>query len=288
MALIRLFLLICSLFLAPPVWGQNLPAYSNYVNDYADLLPADVESALNQKLADFTTKTGNQLAVAIVNSLNGLTVEDYAVRLFENWGIGQKNKDNGLLLLVSKDDRKVKIEVGYGLEGTLPDGLVGRLLDTEFVPEFKKGNYQAGITNTVDKLISYLSDPSAIPTDIPPVSPSSKNILGAILFFLFTGLPIYFLSYLSRSKEIYTGAIVGAILGFILGQVLGAIGFGLFGLLLDYFLSRNYQRAQKSGRSSNFWTSFGGFKTSGGSHSGGGFGGFGGGHSGGGGASRGW
>ncbi|MFA5828754.1 MAG: TPM domain-containing protein [Candidatus Shapirobacteria bacterium] len=265
-----------------------LPEYRGYVNDYAEILSPEFEAILNQNLADFESKTKNEIAVATVVSMDDLSVEEYALDLFQKWGIGKKGQDNGLLLLIAPGQRQVRIEVGYGLEPIITDGRAGNILDTEFIPEFKKGNYELGVQNTVNRLEAYLSDPTQIPPDSPE-KPSSGNILGIILFLIFTGLPIYFIAYLGRSKEIFTGGIAGAVIGFLVAGLLAGVGFGLLGLLLDYLLSKNFKNLKSSGKPTNFWTTMGGFKGGGfRSGGGGGFGGFGGGRSGGGGSSRGW
>src|SRR6185436_2536337 len=94
-----------------------------------------------------------EMAVVVINSLDGLSVEEFAVKLFELWGIGKKNRDNGLLLLWSTGDRRVRVEVGYGLEGTLPDGKVGGILDTYVMPKFKAGDFDQGLIDGVDALV---------------------------------------------------------------------------------------------------------------------------------------
>jgi len=266
----------------------GLPSPSAYVNDFAEILSPEFEASLNQQLADFESKTTDEISVVTVKSLGDMSVEEYAVELFGQWGIGKKNQDNGLLLLIAPSERRVKIEVGYGLEPVITDGLSGQILDTQFVPEFKKGNYEVGVLNTVNQIQSYLNDPSLVP-ELPATSKkSSVPVFEILFFFLFTGLPVYFLSYLSRSKEIYTGGIVGAILGFLIAGIFAGLGLAIFGFLLDYLLSRNYKNLKASGKSTNFWASRGGFRSSRSFGGGGGFGGFGGGHSGGGGSSRSW
>lgn len=114
------------------------PSHEFYVYDEAEALSKETKEYIvdiNKKLEQ---KTGSQVVVAVVNSLDDLTVEEYALQLFRKWRIGNKEKNNGILFLVSKGDRQVRIEVGYGLEGALPDGKVGELLDDYVVPSLKK------------------------------------------------------------------------------------------------------------------------------------------------------
>lgn len=264
----------------------DLPNPIDYVSDFAEVLSPQFEVDLNQKLKDFEAQTENQLFVVTIKSLGDMTIEEYGVELGQKWAVGQKDKDNGAILLFAPNDRKVRIEVGYGLEPVLTDGITGDILDTEFIPEYRKNNYEQAISNTVTKIQFYLNDPSQIPEPSSINQESSARVFGVILFLIFTGVPIYFFSYLSRSKEIYTGGIVGTILGVMFGGIFGGFSLGLMGLLLDYILSKNYKNLKSSGKSTNFWTSRGGFRGGGGFGGGGGFSGGGGGSFGGGGSSR--
>lgn len=124
----------------PPKPGGNI-----YVNDYAQLLSPETEQAILALGTQLEEKSNAQVVVVTVPNLAGQTVEDYAVGLFRKWGIGQQEQNNGVLLLVSKEERKVRIEVGYGLEGALPDAKVGRILDEEVVPYFRQGDFDSGI-----------------------------------------------------------------------------------------------------------------------------------------------
>lgn len=264
------------------IFAQNIPSPSNYVSDYASIFSESYIAKMSLQLTEFEKQTSHQIVVVTIKSLDGLTVEEYASRLFEQWQIGQAQKDNGLHLLIAPVDKKVRIEVGYGLEGTITDGRAGNILDTQVLPEFKNGNYEQGVQNGVDTLIKYLGDPSIIPQESN--QPLSESTMTWLFILFFSGLPIYLMSYLSRSREITTGAIIGAIIGYILSGLILSVLLGLFGLLLDFILSRNYKKLSAHGLPTGFWQSRGGF--GGGSSSG--FGGFGGGRSGGGGASRGW
>ena len=234
--------------------------------------------------------------------LGGATIEDYSVRLFEKWGIGKRGEDNGVLLIVAMAERDVRIEVGYGLEGVIPDGKAGRILDEAVLPEFRDGNYALGILNGVYEIRLAIEDDASG----DPVTDSGTGFgSGVIDFvtthmwitFIFTSFSIYMLSYMARTREIWLGAIWGAIAGAVVGWVLaGALwGFaGIFpgaivGLILDAMLSAAYRGQVSSGHSSSWHRTWGGFSGMGrGGGFGGGFGGFGGGRSGGGGSSRGF
>ncbi|MFA6250589.1 MAG: TPM domain-containing protein [Candidatus Shapirobacteria bacterium] len=280
--LLFLFFLAVSVL---PVLAQKLPDYSNYVNDFADVYSPQFELDLNQQLSSLEASTSSQVAVVTIKSLEGLSIEEYAVKLFEKWGIGQKGQDNGLLLLIAPDDREVRFEVGYGLEPIITDGRAGEIIRNIIFPEFKKGDYQAGTQAAINQVKIYLA-PGA-PTPAPSSSVDLGQALPIILIILFSGLPIYLLAYLSRSKEFFTGGVAGLILGLVVSGVLLGLGLGIFGLLLDFILSRNYKNLKSQKLPTNFWGSRGGF-WSGGRSGGGGFSGFGGGRSGGGGASGKW
>jgi uncharacterized membrane protein YgcG len=127
----------------------NLPDYHNFVNDYTGTLSEEWIAKTEQFARSVEEATTCEIAVAVINSLEGLTIEDYALKLFEKWGIGKKEKDNGILLLVAMDDRELRIEVGYGLEGIITDIEAKEIIDEVIVPIFKDGDYNTGIYNGV-------------------------------------------------------------------------------------------------------------------------------------------
>ncbi|MEZ5288860.1 MAG: TPM domain-containing protein [Vicinamibacterales bacterium] len=131
--------------LAAVVVSAQLPQPTGRINDFADILTAAEEQELAALVADVERETTAQVAVATVRSLNGTTVEDYAVQLFEAWGIGRRDIDNGVLILVAPNEREMRIEVGYGLESILPDGLAGAIIREAFLPRFRENDYGGGI-----------------------------------------------------------------------------------------------------------------------------------------------
>ena len=147
-------LALALLVLAPAAgWSQpRLPEPAGAVSDFANLLDEASEARLLQLLRDTEAKTTAEIAVATVPTLQGATVEDYAERLFRTWGIGQEKVDNGVLVLVAPNEREMRIEVGYGLEGVLPDGLAGEIIRTEFLPRFREDDYQGGIVAGVQRV----------------------------------------------------------------------------------------------------------------------------------------
>ena len=298
---ISLVLAVISVILLLPlgtafVSAQNFPAYQGFVNDYAGLLTPQVKDQLEAKLTQLQKDTTAQVAVVTVKSLEGDTIEDYAVRLFEKWGIGQKDKNNGVLFLVALDDRKIRIEVGYGLEPVITDGRAGRIRDNDVLPSFKKGDYEGGIVAGVNSIEDYIrkGTPPA-PLEDNPV----KNIFGdwVVAFLVLSFITVYISGFMARSKSIWLGGIWGTIAGVIIGLAIGGVAaliivpiiFAGLGLGTDYLLSKNYQKQVAAGNSTQWHKTWGGFGgLGGGSGGGGGFGGFGGGMSGGGGASGGW
>jgi uncharacterized protein len=123
-----------------------------YVSDFAGVLNPGQRAALEGRLAELERKSGAQGAVAILKSLQGGQIDDFAVKLFKKWGIGQKKQNNGILLLVAMEDHKARVEVGYGLEPILPDALAGRVLDEQLFPAFKQQRYAEGLTQAVARL----------------------------------------------------------------------------------------------------------------------------------------
>jgi uncharacterized protein len=152
-------LLVAILILLTPLaaFAQSFPTLTGRVVDAANLLKPDERAALDAKLKAHEDKTTDQLVVATVPSLEGFEVEDYANRLFRQWKLGQAGKDNGALLLVAPKDRKVRIEVGYGLEGVLTDALSKIIITTAIAPKFQKGDFAGGIDSGIDAMLSILT-----------------------------------------------------------------------------------------------------------------------------------
>jgi len=135
----------------------TFPPLSGRIVDQANIIPQQTREALEPKLAELEEKSGIQLVVATVNTLEGQEIEPYANELFRFWKLGEKNKNNGVLLLVAPKERRVRIEVGYGLEGTLTDALSAVIIANAIMPRFKTGDYSGGITRGVDDIITVLT-----------------------------------------------------------------------------------------------------------------------------------
>lgn len=272
--------------------AQSFPRPQGFVSDFAGLIDPTARAALESRLDKLSKETGAELAVVTVVSLDGDSIEDYAVRLFEDWGIGQKEANNGVLFITSLVDRKVRIEVGYGLEPVITDGRAGRILDSKVLPSFREGDYSSGIiagAAAIEELIRSGAPPSVIEEN-----PFRNLLKDKETLFTVIGLAtIYVMSWMARTKSIWLGGVWGALVGAVLGLATGniwalaglTIGLALVGVLLDIVLSRNYESRSSSGQSTGWYASGGGFRGGSGGSS---FGGFSGGSSGGAGASRGW
>ncbi|KUG29046.1 beta-propeller domains of methanol dehydrogenase type [hydrocarbon metagenome] len=132
----------------------DVPPLRGRVNDLAGILSPDAVKRLESALAAFEASDSTQVVVLTVPSLEGDTIEGFSIKTAQKWGIGQKGKDNGALVVVSKGDREVRIEVGRGLEGSLTDAVSGRIIDHVIVPEFKKGDFNAGVEQGVEKIMA--------------------------------------------------------------------------------------------------------------------------------------
>jgi uncharacterized protein len=144
---------------ALPAAAQQFPALAGRVTDAADIIPADVEARLTQKLEALETQTQRQLVVATIPDLQGYDIADYGYQLGRAWGIGDKQRNDGALLIVAPNERKLRIEVGYGLEPVLTDGLSSLIINQQIVPRFKAGDMAGGIEAGVDAVIAQLGLP---------------------------------------------------------------------------------------------------------------------------------
>jgi uncharacterized protein len=177
--------LVCFSFAA---FALNLPALTGRVVDQANVIPADTRAALEAKLADLETKSGIQLVVATVGSLEGDEIEPYANELFRFWKLGEKTKNNGVLLLVAPKERRVRIEVGYGLEGTLTDALSKVIITNAITPRLKAGDFGDGITRGVDDIITVLTTDSSEWQQRPSLRLDTQQDSGPVNWLVVAGL----------------------------------------------------------------------------------------------------
>lgn len=141
--IIVLLVLLTTAFIRSDV---DVPYLTGRVNDNAQILSEETAHALSVQLKDYEDRTTNQIVVLTVSSLNGVSIEEYAVRVFEDWKIGQAGKDNGILIVIAPNERRMRIEVGYGLEPVLTDGTAGQIIHSVMTPRFKTGDFDGGIT----------------------------------------------------------------------------------------------------------------------------------------------
>ena len=174
-ALLPLLLLWTAALQAAP----DFPALSGRVVDEAALMSRKQAHQLTQQLAAFEKRSGIQVVVVSVDNLDGETIEEYGYQLGRHWGIGQKGKNNGVLLLIAQDERKVRIEVGYGLEGALPDAIAANIIQTRILPAFKRGDMVAGVVAGSQSIMKALAG------EYQPVEqPKSDSDGGPWLFIL--------------------------------------------------------------------------------------------------------
>ncbi|WP_244480684.1 TPM domain-containing protein [Mesorhizobium sp. Root157] len=264
-------ILLLSLFLPLAALAASLPTLTGRVVDDAGMIDAATEVLLTQKLAEFEAKGSDQIVVATIPSLDGEAIEPYSNRLFRAWNLGQAGEDNGVLVLVARDDRKMRIEVGYGLEGTLTDLHSKLIIENDMVPAFRAGDFSGGIEKAVDDIIMVLEgNPEELEARGARNQDTSMDIDDWI--------PVIFITIW---VILFFGGFAMAILPPIFGQKIGPRRYRWLGMVFDM------NNKGRSGRSSSGggWSSGGGGWSSGGG--GGGFSG-GGGSSGGGGASGGW
>lgn len=226
--------LLFGLSLATPAFAAEtadagmpaFPALTGPVVDQAHLLPADVFDSLSQKLAAYANKNGTQLVVVTVPTLNGYPIEYYGYQLGRHWGIGQKGKNNGALLIVDVGEKKMRIEVGYGLEGTLTDVRSFNIIHNIIAPRFKRGDYAGGIVAGTDAILSVLGN--------QPDAARQKNVRAhsgtgflMLIVFMFVILPL-FATIFSRSGMGGRGG-SGWLAWLLLGMLNGGSGGGGFG-----------------------------------------------------------
>ncbi|HTY50242.1 MAG TPA: YgcG family protein [Steroidobacteraceae bacterium] len=270
-----------------------VPPLTARVTDLTATLGSDQARALEQTLQAFEARKGTQIAVLIVPTTAPETIEQYGIRVVEQWRLGRRNVDDGALLIVAKNDRTVRIEVGYGLEGALSDVVCARIIREVIVPRFQQGDFYGGLTQGIDRMIA-VADGEPLPPPKPDENRNGNVLRGGFwagMMFLILVLSATLRSALGRLP----GAIVaGGILGFVTWAVAGilevAVGFGVGAFVVTLFGSGGGIGGGAGGiflggpgRSGGLGGGFGG----GGFGGGGGFSGGGGGF-GGGGASGGW
>lgn len=285
--------LIGALSVSLSVFAYQSPGKpSGFVNDFAHILSNDQIATLENRLIGIEASTTVEISVVTIPSLGGETIESYANELFQEWGIGKKGKDNGLLLLIAPNEREMRIEVGYGLEPTITDGRASAIIRNTLVPAFRSENYYIGVDQSIREIEALLLGDTSIDQFVTNTASSEGqfDFFSSLIYFglvFLTWLP----SILARSKSWWAGGVMGGIIGIVIGFIFGFLYIGvgaiilftLLGLFFDFAVSKSYQKHNQLGTAIPWWA---GGKSGGIGRSG--FGGFGGGRSGGGGASGRW
>lgn len=284
-SVVRIVLLF-SVFLPWSVHALDVPKLQGYVNDYANMISPAAKAELERDLNDFERADSTQIVILTVPSLEGEVIEDFSIKVAEAWKIGQKGKDNGVIFIAAKQDRKIRIEVGRGLEGKLTDLMAGRIIDLVVKPRFKRGDFDGGFVAGVSSLIDATRGEFKAEGNHRPGKHEDPSRI--VTFLIFGGIVLLVLGSISRVLGGIAGAVAlpallhfgGISFGLVAFVILALAGFGL-GILLPLLFSTGGHY-----RGGGFWPGGGGFGTGGGDF-GGGFGGGGGGF-GGGGASGDW
>jgi len=274
-------------FVAPVSADVAVPELTGRVVDQTGTLSSSDVAALSQKLRDFENRKGSQIAVLIVPTTQPETIEQFSIRVAEAWKIGRKKIDDGAILVVAKNDRHLRIEVGYGLEGALTDVTSRRIIDEIITPKFRSGDFAGGISDGVERMVRVI-DGEPLPVPSPTVNFGSLDDLAPLFIvtlFVSLGVGGAFRAALGRLLgSLATGGIIATLTWFILGSVglalaLGGLGF-VIGFVADLFSAitpgtgRSRGGSWSSGSSSGGWSSgsssSGGFSGGGGSFGGGG------------------
>jgi uncharacterized protein len=181
----RAILCLLSVVLAGSACALTFPELTGRVVDDAGILDSATKAALERKLSDFETNTTGQLVVVTLKSLEGTSIEDYGYQLGRHWQIGQKDKNTGALLIVAPNERKVRIEVGYGFEGTLPDAVSRLIIENSILPRFRSNDFTGGISRGVDDIIQAVSVDSEEWKARAKQRPDDQTDLADVLTFLF-------------------------------------------------------------------------------------------------------
>lgn len=286
-----LFLCVISINSA---FSLSFPKYENYVTDTSNIISPQAEAEINLRLKNYEAETGTEVAIVTIPLIEGLTANEYATKLGNEWGVGKKNVDNGAVLLIETDDqpgkRDIYIATGSQLEGGLTDIESRDIVDFVIIPYFRSGAFDEGVKAGVEAMILALNGESF--GSLRSEARNGKTNYGEIIFFTIFFIFPWLGAILGRSKRIWPGGALGVVGGGIGGLIFGfavwgiittALGLGVFGLLFDMAVSRNYANAKRTGGHVAWWAggSRGGF-------GGGGFGGFGGGGFSGGGGGGSW
>ena len=209
--MVRFLIFIVMLSISSFALGQDLPerpAPARLVNDFANILNDREESILENKLVAYNNSTSTQIAIVTINSLTGYDIGDYSFRLAEKWGIGQTGKDNGVLMMVAMEDRKIFIATGYGLEGVIPDALAKRIVENYVRPNFINNNYYIGIDEATSVIMGLASGEFTADQVAGEKIDYSRMLIPLLMIFFF------FISSYSRFRRVRGSHMAGSNLKF--------------------------------------------------------------------------
>ena len=193
--------ILFSLFFASSIFALSVPNLTSPIVDNANLISDGVEQNINNQLEDLSDSTGIQLAVLTIPTLEGEVLESYSMKVAETWELGSAEKDTGVLLLIALEERSIRIEVGYGLEGVLTDTKCGLIIRNVIAPEFRNGNYQAGIVNAVNNMVGLVKgDESLVSKRVLNESSGDSGafiFMGVVLLYGF----IFVMAVISSKKR---------------------------------------------------------------------------------------
>ncbi len=252
-----------------------VPSLTARVTDLTGTLSAQETARLDSRLADLETRKGSQIAVLIVPTVQPEAIEQFSMRVAEHWKLGRKGVDDGILLLVAKDDREVRIDVGYGLEGAIPDATANRVIDEFILPRFREADFTGGIDAGVDRLIGLVDgEPLPAPQHTPSADADMANLLPLVFILSLVGGGL-----LRRLLGQFPGALAtGVVAGGITWLLAGILGLTLLMALVGFVVSLmsggnggRWSSHSRGGLGGGFGGGFGGGLGGGGG--GGGFGG---------------
>ena len=233
-----------------------VPPLKERVTDLTGTLTNEEKAALTAKLAAFEKASGSQIAVLIIPTTKPEEIEQYSIRVAEQWKLGRKGIADGILLLVAKDDHKMRIEVGYGLEGAIPDAIAKRIISEIISPEFKKGNYYSGVDAGIGSMIRIIGGEQLPPPQKTSNSTSNNiNIIGIWLAVFFVGVWVATFLQMIFGKligSVIVSGIVGIIGWVVMGTIIATVIAGIIGFIVALWVdSDNKGRGLSSGKGSN-------------------------------------
>ena len=264
---------LCFIFI-PNIKAIVNPTDNFYINDYANILSNEVEDYIQNRSVALNNVDGTQIVVVTVSNLEGNSIEDYALNLFRNFGIGDSKKNNGILILVSVEERMLRIEVGYGLEGIINDGKAGRIRDQYMTPYLKNNDWDNGIKNGYDAIYSEIVKENNLNIDYTePINTYEEDNLLLLLLSLIIGIALGSISRKTKKQNIFTMVYLAlfVILFFTFSNLFGLLIINLFAYIFSAYSNSIMIPFFYGGTGRGFGGgSFGGFSGGGGSSGGGG------------------